>query len=108
MSEEVATMTIQPLLETLNKISMGRILPHSEIVTDKDLSVAKIPVAMLNSADKTDVAMRRYAADWIRKEFPGHSVEHKFERVRGISWYDNGSEIPVVGIIHVSWWKSNS
>lgn len=85
---------------------MGRLLPHADITTEGELTIAKIPVASHNPADKTDVALRRFSADWIRKSFKNVSVDHKFEKVSGLSWHDDDKkETPIVGIIYLTWWQ---
>lgn len=99
-------MDLQPLLDTLAKVSLGRLLPHAEITRENELTVARIPVSRLNPADKTDVALRRFSADWLRANLKNVSVDHRFERTSGLSWHqDDGQEIPMIGIIYLTWWR---
>lgn len=99
-------MELKPLLDTLNKVSMGRVLPHADVSTEGEITIAKIPVANHNPADKSDVALRRFSADWLRKELKNISVDHRFEKVSGLSWHnDDGTEVPLVGIIYLTWWQ---
>lgn len=85
---------------------MGRVLPYAEIATEGDLTIVKIPVGRHNPADKSDVALRRYAADWLRKTFTNVGVDHRFEKVQNLSWHaDDGTQTLMIGIIYLTWWK---
>jgi len=76
-----------------------------EVSTEGELNTAKIPVAKLNTADKSDVALRRFSADWLRKAQKNISVDHRFEKVNGLTWHsEDGTESWLVGIIYLTWW----
>jgi hypothetical protein len=99
-------LDLTPLLETLDKITRGRILPVAALTSDADLHIAKIPVRMFNPGDKKDVTLRRYAADWIRKAGERIGVDARFEEMRGQVWHqDDGEEIPIVGAVVLTWWQ---
>lgn len=99
-------LDLTPLLETLDKITHGRILPVAARTSDADLHIAKIPVRMLNPGDKKDVTLRRYAADWIRKSGERIGVDARFEEMRHQFWHqDDGEEIPIVGAMVLTWWQ---
>jgi hypothetical protein len=50
--------------------------------------------------------LRRFSADWLRTNIKDVSVESRFERVQGLSWYDEKTkeETPINGLIHLTWW----
>ena len=98
-------LNLQPLLTTLAKVSGDRILPVlGESSEEGDLCQASIPIIHENPADKTDIALRRYSKDWIRKQ-GAFSVEVKFQPMRGKSWFDDeGKETPLCGLIILTWW----
>lgn len=79
-------------------------MPHADVRKEGELTVAKIPVKLINSADKKDVALRKFSADWIGSNVKDVVVDTKFEKVKGLSWYSETEEIPIVGIIHLTWW----
>lgn len=96
---------LDPLLETLNKLSDGRILRAAEITHEGEFTRARIPVRMPNPGDKTDLALRRYAADWVRLRCKEHSVDTKYEKLPpGTSYYKDGEEFRVMATITLSWW----
>jgi hypothetical protein len=97
-------LDLKPLLQTLSKMSVGRILAESETTESDDLCQARIPVASPNPADRKDVVMRKYAQDWV-KQRGDFTVEARFESAIGKSWYDDKEEIPLYGIIVLTWWK---
>ena len=97
-------LDLKPLLQTLSKMSVGRILAESETTESEGLCQARIPVASPNPADRKDVVMRKYAQDWV-KQHGDYAAEAKFESALGKSWYDDKEEIPLYGIIVLTWWK---
>lgn len=97
-------MDIKPLIDTLSKVSEGRVLPFVDVRKDGDLEIAKVPVRARNDSDKTDLALRRYASDWLKRQAEV-SVDTRFEELRGVSWFsDDGTETPIVGALVISWW----
>ena len=101
----MAVMELDPLLETLNKLSEGRIVRAAEIVQEGEFTRVRIPVRLPHAGDKVDVALRRYAADWIRLQRKDVSVDTKYERLpAGVSFFHEGQEIRVTGQIVLSWW----
>jgi len=100
------TLDLAPLLETLDKITHGRVLPVVSLQEESDLYIAKIPVRHRNPGDKGDVALRRYAADWIRKSGKRLGVDVRFQEMKGQFWHDGeGGEIPIVGALVLTWWQ---
>jgi hypothetical protein len=99
-------LNVKPLLETLSKVSDGRVLNCAEMKEEGTLCQIKIPVQEVNPGDKTDKALRRYASDWLKLRKKDIGVEAKFELLQaGITWDDdNGTCIPVAAAITVSWW----
>ena len=98
-------MDLQPLLDILSKVSMGRVLPYAEQKTEGDYSIANIPVKALNPGDKTDLALRRFAADWFKTRLEKTATDTRFEKLKGLSWFtEKKEEIPIVGRIIISWW----
>ena len=99
-------LDLTPLLQTLDKVTHGRIMPVAATHAEADLHIAKIPVRMHNPGDKKDVTMRRYAADWIRKSGERIGVDARFEEMRGQFWHqEDGEQIPVVGALVLTWWQ---
>lgn len=60
---------------------------------------------VVNTGDKTDQALRRFAADWLRTHTKECSVDTKFEKLPpGVSYYQEGKEEHVVAVLILSWW----
>jgi len=97
---------LDSLLRSLASVSGGRILPHCEQTTEDDVTKVLIPVARQNSGDMKDVAMRRFAKDWVKRNAPGRvGVEARFVELGvGVSFYHAGEEYPVVAQIEITWW----
>ena len=87
-------------------MSNSRVLPHAEVVKEGDLNIAKIPVSSHNPSDQKDVALRRFAADWLRQNVKDTAVDTRFEKVQGLSWYDEATkaETPLVAFLVLTWW----
>lgn len=89
----------------MNKLSEGRIVRHAEIVQEGEFTRARVPVRLLNTGDKVDTALRRYAADWLKLRCPNHAADTKFEKLPPrTSFFHEGKETPVTGVIVLSWW----
>jgi hypothetical protein len=103
--EESAILDVTPLLQTLSKLSSGRILPVvAEHTTEGDLTRVTIPVREVNPADRTDRAMRQYASDWIRKHGK-FTVDARYQKLVWQSWFDDsGAATPLAGVIVLQWW----
>lgn len=101
-------LDLKPLLSTLSKVSVNRVLPEFMLVHEDDLYIATIPVVRENPGDRTDKALRRYARDWIRKQ-GSFSVEDAFEKFKPehrVCWdHDDGSKTPIAGAIRLTWWE---
>lgn len=96
---------LDPLLETLNKLSGGRVLRAAEIIHEGEFTRARIPVRLLNTGDKVDIALRRYASDWVKLRCPNHASDTRFEKLpAGTSYFQGGKETPITGAIVLSWW----
>lgn len=98
-------MDMSELLNTLEKVSTGRVLACAAQEQEGELNTAKIPVRAQNTGDKTDRMLRRYCADWLRTHLKDMSVETRFERTPGVSWWTEArEEIPLWGMITLNWW----
>lgn len=101
----MVAIDLDPLLETLHKLSEGRIVRAAEIVHEGEFTRARIPVRTPNPGDKADLALRRYAADWVRLRCKEHSADTKYEKLPpGVSYYKGSEEIRVCAVIVLSWW----
>ena len=101
----MGVLDIDPLLETLHKLSDGRVLRAAELQEEGDFTRIRIPVKAVNTGDKADLALRRYAADWVRTRMKDHSVDTKFEKLPvGTSFYKDGKEERVIATLTLSWW----
>lgn len=59
-------MNISPLLQTLSKLSGGRILADAAREQEGDLHRAVIPLVGLNTGpEREDPTLRAYAKDWV-------------------------------------------
>jgi len=97
---------LQPLLDTMHKITSGRILNQALLCTENDFNKAQVPVLEINPGDKTDSVLRRYAKDWVKRKLEDVSVEVRYEKLpSGTSYFgDKGEEVPVTGSINITWW----
>ena len=97
---------LRPLLGTLNKISMGRVLQGMEKTKEGELTKIEIPVRGINLTDKKDTMLRNFSKDWIRKKI-GHpiGIDTRFHLLpQGTSWYEGETEVPVVAALIISFW----
>tara|TARA_Y100001973_G_scaffold104608_1_gene175022 strand:+ start:26185 stop:26562 length:378 start_codon:yes stop_codon:yes gene_type:complete len=98
-------LDLQPLLDTLSKISGERVLPYVQHTQEGDLQIARIPVQDVNPGDKTDLALRRFSIDWLKMQVENVGVEAKFEMLpAGTSYYTDEKEVPVRASINITWW----
>ena len=97
---------LQPLLDTLHKISAGRVLNAAMLSSEGDFSKAEVPVQEPNPGDKKDMTLRKYAKDWLRRQSNEIGIDVRFESLPPrTSFYDSkGREVPVMGVIVLSWW----
>ena len=101
-------LDLKPLLQTLSKVSLGRILPKSQETEEDDLCQAMIPITRPNPAEKTEQTLRRYAKDWVKRR-GDFAAEAKFQKAEGDFrfWRDeDGTETPLYGILVLTWWKA--
>ena len=101
----MSAINIQPLLDTLSKLSDGRVPNFSLRSNDKDLYIAEIPVTEVNTGDRKDSTLRKYAKDWIKTRLDRVHIDTFFVKLpRGTSFFtDEGKEIPVQASIKLSW-----
>lgn len=75
--------------------------------TEDKLTIAKIPVIAPNPSDKTDQALRRFSADWLRENVKEVSVDTRFEKLRGGTVWINDTTLvstPIIGALVITWW----
>jgi len=99
------TNDLSVAVETISKLSSGRILPYFEQEIHGDINKITIPVKDYNPSDRKDTAMRRYMQDWLKLRFKSISVDTRFEQLpAGTSYYTEDQEFPVLGSIVITWW----
>ena len=66
----------------------------------------QIPVREINSGDKTDSVLRRFAKDWIKRKIEGNiGIDARFEKLPlGTSYYYGDKEVPVIASLTLTWW----
>lgn len=76
---------------------------------DGDVFSVHMPVIEPNPGDKTDMQLRRYAQQWLRKQLKGALISCRYESLPpGTSYYlSTGIEVPVQGKIVLSWRMRN-
>ena len=102
----VDTIDLQPLLQTLSKISMNRIIAECEKTKEDEITQIKIPVKFNNPSDKKDTALRNFSKDWLRRKITKPiGIDARFEELpRGTSFYQEEGETPVIGCLVISFW----
>jgi len=103
----ISNLDLDPLLQTLTKISHGRILAAAEIMREGDITIARIPIKYFHQEDKTDKSIRRFISDWIKRHCKNTAVDARIEKFPpGITWDDdeNGDQTLIRGALKVSWW----
>jgi len=99
-------LNLQPLLETLSRVSDGRVLSVAEEIAEGDFHSAKIPVREVLPSDLQETALRRFARDWVRRKLKDVGVDARLEKLpAGAGWEDDeGKVTPVQAAIILSWW----
>jgi len=100
-------LDLKPLLDTLSKVSAGRIVGWAEESSADDLHTARIPVKFVDESDKTDTFIRRYAKDWLKKQKGRWAVDTRFQPLQGaeaVFTDDDGKSFPICGVILLRWW----
>jgi len=100
-------MNLEPLLQTLSKITAGRIVPWADVEEVGDLCMARIPVRFVEASDKTETFIRRYVKDWLKKQQERLAVDTRFLPMRGpeaVFTDDEGITFPIAGVLHIRWW----
>ena len=102
----VTDIDIQPAVNTVSKLTNNRILPFYEKTKEADLIKAQIPVCYENQTDKKDTVMRRYIADWIKKQIKNVATDTRFEKMApGTSYYTDEKEHRIIGCLTITWWE---
>jgi len=99
-------MDLEPLTQTLSKITDGRVLSEYLYMEEGDLKKAQIPVAKRNPHDKKDTALRRFMKDWLRQRVKDVGVDCRWEDLPpGTAFFDrDGGEHLVCGALTLTWW----
>jgi hypothetical protein len=101
MSSSKPTL-LEPLLETLGKITDGRIIPEAHYTSVDDYNEAQIPIIRFEPEDRSETTLKRFAADWFRKRHEKFRVETRVRKFKGGAvWND---KTPVEGALIISWW----
>ncbi len=96
------------MLDTIHKISAGRIIAGIHVDSSGDALILKIPVGGISPSDKKDVSARRYIKSWIRENLPamkGKKITTKSLPVspREFSWtLPDGERVPLHALIVIT------
>lgn len=106
MSSSEKVIDLQPLLDTIAKISGDRIIPHLFDESEDEFKRFRVPVKERNEGDLKDTVIRRFIKDWLRRKDANIGVDVRWVQVApGFAFHgDDGSVTPLVATLDICWW----
>lgn len=103
MSSEI---DLTDLLQTLTRLTNGRILPFAETTKVSDVTEARIPVASQDEADLKEVRLSRFIRDWLHRKKEEIGTDCRLEVFKKPMTYTDpaGVQHPVTASLLLTWW----
>ena len=101
----MADVDVGPMLNTLSKLTNGRIVQGYSEEKIGEVTRVFVPVRFIDPDDRVDKISRRYIRDWVKRNVKNVSVEARLKKAEaGTCFHTEEEAISIAAIIEVTWW----